>query len=489
MTVSLSQIESHLVESTEPPVQTEKARAKANPNEYTERKGRALLYAAKWDHCAEGERNQAAFRHAADLLRDFDLPENDAWEIIRQWNDGNGPPLDERELRQAFDDGLKYGKHPPGAKLDRKKPKTRKRATEEPPTNRRIEGLILRVQRADMRAVEWLVVGHIACGKLTIIAGLPGAGKSLFILWLVAAMQGRKQLPDLSDGTPATIMRGEALLVTCEDDPYDTIAPRLAAYGIDPAILPVYQGTRTIEEDGTEVVSLFDVNLHLPAIEQFLTDNPDTKLLIIDPVQTFLGQTELNANTAINVALGSIAAMAQHHGIAVLLVTHFNKRGDQAALDRIIGSRGFTGTVRAAFQVTPDREVKGRCILSCTKQQNGPKPDAMGYCIKGVPVTIAGGIQSVPVIEFEPNRIEADPDELIKPESEQPRIGACVAWLRERLAAGATLATTIQSEGEAKGFSEDVVRRARIRLQLIVSKTGFQGKSFWGLPEKGENGQ
>jgi hypothetical protein len=120
MTIPLSQIESHLVEPAKPPVKTEDAPATARFNEYAERKGRALRYAAKWGQCAEGERNRAAYRHAADLLRDFDLPEGDAWEIVRKWNDGNTPPLDERELRQAFDDGLKYGKHEPGCKLTQK---------------------------------------------------------------------------------------------------------------------------------------------------------------------------------------------------------------------------------------------------------------------------------------------------------------------------------------------------------------------------------
>lgn len=488
MSVSLSEIEAHLAELPKPPAKSEKAPAKANTDGYAERKGRALLHSAKWDHYGEGEgRNQAAFRHSADLRRDFDLAEADAWEIIRQWNDGNRPPLGEQELRQAFNAGLKYGKHEPGSKLNQKK--RGKPATQDATAKPRLEGVILRVQRDEMRAVRWLVVGHIACGKLTILVGLPGAGKSLFVIWLVAAMQGKGWLPALAPGVPVEILRGEALLVTCEDDPYDTISLRLAAYGVDPSTMPIYMGTRIVEPDGSVVVSLFDLSLHLPAIERFLAENPSTRLLIIDPVQTFLGQTDLNGNTQVNVALGALAELAQRRGVAVILVSHFNKKGDQAALDRIIGSRGFSGTVRAAWQVTGDREQKNRCILACTKQQNGPKPDAMAYRIRGVPMQVEGLMQSVPIIEFEPDRIDVDPDELVKPKSEKPQTAECTAWLKERLAAGAVLSSTIFEEGAAKGFSRNVCYGAKDRLRLNKTKAGFQGQWFWKLPENGDSHQ
>lgn len=83
-----------------------------------ERKGRAVLYASKWPVVAEGQgRNNAAFAHACQLRRDFDLPDSEAWEILSQWNDRNSPPLDDQELRQAFSGAEKYGKRSAGNKL------------------------------------------------------------------------------------------------------------------------------------------------------------------------------------------------------------------------------------------------------------------------------------------------------------------------------------------------------------------------------------
>jgi hypothetical protein len=85
-------------------------------------KARAVLYAAKWETCGEGERNDHAFRHAAQMLRDFDLPEAAAWEILSDWNTTNAPPLDESELRSAFESAKKRAKGTPGSKLAETKP-------------------------------------------------------------------------------------------------------------------------------------------------------------------------------------------------------------------------------------------------------------------------------------------------------------------------------------------------------------------------------
>lgn len=79
--------------------------------------GRAMLYAAKWQPCSEGERNSEAYRHACQLVNDFSLGEDDAWGIVSGWNQTNVPPLPESELRKAFDDAKKYAKRVPGSKL------------------------------------------------------------------------------------------------------------------------------------------------------------------------------------------------------------------------------------------------------------------------------------------------------------------------------------------------------------------------------------
>jgi hypothetical protein len=82
-----------------------------------EKKARAMLYAAKWDSCNEGERNNAAYGRACQL-REFDLSETDAFEILASWNSGNRPPLPEAEIRKAISNAQSYAKRPAGTKLN-----------------------------------------------------------------------------------------------------------------------------------------------------------------------------------------------------------------------------------------------------------------------------------------------------------------------------------------------------------------------------------
>jgi hypothetical protein len=79
--------------------------------------GRATLHAAKWEAVAEGGRNGAAFRRAAELVNDFALCDADALPILERWNAGNSPPLPDPELRNCLKSARKHGKHEHGAKL------------------------------------------------------------------------------------------------------------------------------------------------------------------------------------------------------------------------------------------------------------------------------------------------------------------------------------------------------------------------------------
>lgn len=96
--------------------------------------GRATLHAARWESVVEGERNPAAFRRAAELVRDFGLAEADAWPILARWNASNSPPLPERELRDCLKSARKHGKHERGAKLDADRPVPARGAAKGKPT-------------------------------------------------------------------------------------------------------------------------------------------------------------------------------------------------------------------------------------------------------------------------------------------------------------------------------------------------------------------
>jgi len=166
-----------------------------------EAKGRAILYAAKWSSVSEGQRNQAAFAHACQLLNDFMLAEAEAWEIINDWNRANSPPLDERELRAAFTSAKSHARRPSGNKLDAPRktsvpatPKAQPAAVPEPETNP-VEALTKQVEdEISGRATNlvmadfplWTEAGQcFVPDTRTVIAGGVGGSKSLLLLQML----------------------------------------------------------------------------------------------------------------------------------------------------------------------------------------------------------------------------------------------------------------------------------------------------------------
>jgi len=391
---------------------------------------------------------------------------------------------DARHWQPDFKAAIGWDKHIQEAKrrlglVSRGQRRTSSEHTDEPPT---YTPLIVRVTRQGMKRVRWLVQSHFPLGKLSIVAGLPGTSKSLLSIYLIAGMQGKVNLPHLAAGVPANIIPGDALLVTCEDDPEDTIAPRIAAYGVDPASVPIHRGTRIVEPDGSESLSLFDLTAHLPTLDGFLVDNPNTRLLVLDPVQTFLGRTDLNHNTQVNQVLTELGNLAQKRNVAVLVISHFNKKSDQSAMDRVIGSRGFSGTVRAMWVVTPDPETKGRFIMSCVKMQNAAKPDAMAYTIQTRLVFVEGAEEYIPVLEFEPDRQDINPDDLVQSsrvKSEGSKKDRCAKWIEDTLRQwGGPMELRVLRGRAVEQFSNDTFHAAKRELDLPEVKVTTQSRCW-----------
>ena len=160
-----------------------------------EHKARAMLYASKWKGVPEGQgRNNAAYAHACQLRRDFDLPDYEAWEILQQWNTSNSPPLSEKELRQAFDGAIKYGNRPAGSKLNQSHFPDGKQQQATPIDNppddplAEMDEYIEGVGTGRIRTVNWpwFLLGDgtqaLSPGTVTILSGGPGASKSLFFM-------------------------------------------------------------------------------------------------------------------------------------------------------------------------------------------------------------------------------------------------------------------------------------------------------------------
>lgn len=204
------------------------------------------------------------------------------------------------------------------------------------------------------KEVEFLWYPRIARGKVTLVAGDPGLGKSLLTMALTAAVTQGHGLPD----TSGPIANGSVLLASFEDDPDDGVVPRLIRQGanLDKVIL-LDQYTDT--QGFPRLFSPEDV----PGVEGRLEAVPDAQLLIVDPIMAFIGDgVDAFRDNAVRGRLQALVTLAKMKRIAVICVMHLNKGELSKALYKVSGSVGFVALARSALIVGQDPESGRRGI-------------------------------------------------------------------------------------------------------------------------------
>lgn len=483
MPVSLSEIEPRLVESPELPVKTENAPAGPSPDGYAERKGRALLYSAKWDHCGEGERNPAAIRHAADLRRDFDLADPDAWEILRQWNEGNRPPLDEQELRKVFDNGLTYGKHEPGSKLNQKRPRKRQSNREEqtePGTLPVYRPRVLDLESLTPRTVEWLWQNMIPIGGFTSLGANPGAGKTSVMLDSATRLSLGRPMP-LAGTESAKI--GTTVFVGQEDSAERVLLPRLKNMGADLSKVKILAGVDVIRGNQVDDEP-FSLDGMLHVLDSLMATYPDTRLIVLDPITDYLGPAvNPNSNQEVRRVLQPLNPWADEHNVAVVGITHLNKRKDDDAIYRTLGSMGFAAVARAVLGISihPEDADKPawerRRILTAIKESYAPEGDSLVFRID----------QSLQTLLWESEPLRIGANELLSGNCASIRTTKAEAWLKTQLenSQGPVDSQTLKKRAAEYGIcSERSLTRAATKLRVARATTGVGASlvSWWGKP-------
>jgi RecA-family ATPase len=188
----------------------------------------------------------------------------------------------------------------------------------------------------------------MALGKLSLIAGEPGLGKSQLTAALAAAVTTSDQWPCTQERAPL----GSVVIFSAEDDARDTIVPRLKGAGADLDRIRIVSGVKEQSDRGVGIERSFSLQADLPLLEGAIRKLGDARLIIIDPITSYLGKVDSHKNAEIRSVLEPVAQMAARHGAAVVGITHFSKGGGTSAINRFIGSIGFIAAARAAFVVT-----------------------------------------------------------------------------------------------------------------------------------------
>lgn len=213
------------------------------------------------------------------------------------------------------------------------------------------------------KSVEWLWYPYIPYGKLTVLQGDPGEGKSSFMLNLAAIMSVGGSLP-----TGEKFDTPENIIYQCaEDSPADTIKPRLVSAGADCSKIAFIK-------DGGTILTLEDSRI------KHTIQRLKARLLIIDPIQAYIPQdADMQSATKMRSVLRNLANVADETNCAIVLVGHMNKGVAGKNLYRSLGSIDIVAIARSVLMITRDEEEPCVRYVFPIKSSLAPEGEAIGF--------------------------------------------------------------------------------------------------------------
>lgn len=337
--------------------------------------------------------------------------------------------------------------------------------------------VLVRVCDVQPELVRWLWPGRIALGKLTLLCGDPGLGKSFITLDLAARTSTGSAWPDmpLLKDSPAGVV-----LLSAEDDLADTIRPRLDAAGADVARVVSLQAVRRLRVDGKTEEAYFDLTQDLPALEAAIQKTSDCKLVVIDPLTAYLGKIDGHKNAEVRAILARLFELAARHKVAVLAVTHLNKASTLPAIYRAMGSLAFVAAARAVWAVVRDEddETGRRRLFVPVKNNLGADETGLAYALEPVGQTARVKWESDPVSIRADDALDGGGRKAkVQHDARQFVIDTITAN------GGDMLSDDLTAAAEAQGISERTLWRAKKTVAESYKEKGGGGR--WRCKLKG----
>jgi hypothetical protein len=343
-----------------------------------------------------------------------------------------------------------------------------RQAQREQKANRAATGtpMVISMDTVTRTPVTWLWWPYLAIGKLTMVDGDPGIGKSLLLTQIAAALSKSYPLPD-QDGKATFATGGPhvTVMLSTEDGLADTLKPRLDDAQADCRKIKVL--THWKDDDGElHPFTFFD----MPILQKVL-DEYHPRLVIIDPIQAYLSGIDMNRANETRPLLAALHQLAEQYQCAIACIRHPAKASQGGkALHRGLGSVDFIGAARTGLFVEQHPLDETKVLVAQSKSNIGPLGRTLIFSKEGGQFEWCGR-----------SRLSA---EMLAGSGRGPDPHAfleAVIWLERRLEDGLLVASTLlREEAEEEGISFPTLRRAKKALRVESHKR--EQEWYWQLP-------
>src|SRR5262249_46868953 len=300
-----------------------------------------------------------------------------------------------------------------------------------------------------------------AIGKLTLIEGDPGVGKSWLLCAFATATSLGYGLPGMPKTDPAM-----TLMFTAEDGLGDTMRPRLEDMGAELRRIPLSDEPITFDTHGL-------LRIEAEVIQR------KPRLVTIDPIVAYIGAgVDMNRGNQTRPVFQALAAIAARQRCVILGVRHLSKSGKDKAIYRGIGTIDQTAAVRSVLLAGEDPDDKNKRAIAHIKNNIGPKADPLGFEIRD------GRFYWLESTTLTASRMLAPASS----DSEKGALADAEDFLRDYLADGPKNSNEVIAEAEGGGISKQKLFRARQNMGIKAKRSGFGrgGQWKWSLPDQNE---
>ena len=318
---------------------------------------------------------------------------------------------------------------------------------------------IVKASDIEPKEVKWLWYPYIPFGKVTLLQGDPGDGKSKFMLSLAALLSKGEHLPfaDEEEREPITI-----IYQTTEDDADDTVVPRFnSAGGNGDNLIFIKEDMKSLS---------FGDNRIREAIEKY-----NAKLLILDPMSSYIGEScSMNNANETRAEFNHLIAVAKDTGCAIVIIAHMNKMRDTNPLYRTNGSIDIAGAARSILAITrtANKEAPAERYLVQVKSNLAPTGSAILFEVA------ESGVNFVSELEMTAEEAFSS----LAPKTGRPSEKELKAkeFILEMLKDGEMLANDCEAKLEEAGFKKSTIKKAKKKAGVVSHKKGFLW--YWSLP-------